>query len=245
MTSLLTIRENWVENIRPRPPWFRKILRGVVYIISNCIARVDVRGRDHIPGSGPVIVAGNHFTIYEPPMMIYAVPRPLNILAAGDLNWPLTQAWALMLYGYIPTNRESFKPSTIRESVRSLNQGEVVGIFPEAGMNPEQQLRRGKPGVAYLSALTEAPVLPIGFSGLSEREQYWRNFTRPLLKIRIGNLLPPCQLSGKNHKKKAELEQYTDMVMCHIAGLIPPEFRGVYANYPKVSQYVIYDDLED
>jgi len=244
MSSLQTIRSNWVEDIRPRPAWIRKALRGVVYIIAHSIANMDVKGREYIPDSGSLIIAGNHFSIYEPPMMIYASPRPLNILAAGDVDWPFSQAWALILYGYIPTNRESFKPSTIREAVRVLRNDEVVGIFPEAGMNPELELRQGKPGVAYLSALTQTPVLPVGFSGFGDRQRYWRNLTRPTFTIRIGRLLPPCNLSQEGQKKKAEMEQYTDEVMRRIAALIPRELRGVYRDDHRVNRYLLYDDLE-
>ncbi len=243
MSVLQRINPDWVEDIRPRPAWFRKILRGVVYILTNAIATMDVKGRENIPGSGAVILAGNHFTIYEPPMLIYTSPRPLNILAAGDLDWPLTQAWALALYGYIPTNRESFKPSTIREAVRVLRHGEVVGIFPEAGMNPELQLRKGKPGVAYLSALAEAPVLPVGFSGFDNREKYWRNLSRPTFKVRIGRMLPPCDLPRDSQQKKAEMEKYTEEVMRRIAALIPGDLRGPYRDDPLVERHVIYKDL--
>jgi len=230
----------WVERIRPRPRWIRKIARGIVYLIGHSFARINVLGRENIPGSGPCIVAGNHFSVWEPPLMVYAIREPINILAAGDLNWPLSQSWALFVYGYIPTNRESFKPSTIREASRALDRNEFVGIFPEAGMNPDLELRPAKPGTVYLSALKNAPILPVGFSGFGEANRHWKNLQKPTFNIRIGKPFGPFRLSGDPEHKKDQMEEYGHVVMRRIAALLPPDWRGYYRNDPEVQSYELY-----
>ena len=240
MSNSPKVKPSWVESIRPRPAWIRRLSRWIVYIVGNSLATMDVKGRQNIPEKGPLVVVGNHFSIWEPPLMIYAISEPLNILAAGDVNWPLSQAWALLLYGYIPTNRESFKPSTIREAKKALDREEFVGIFPEAGMNPELQLRPGKPGAVYLSDLGNARILPIGFSGFANPKRHWKNLHKPTFHIRIGKPFGPFQLSKDPEMKKREFEEYGHEVMRHIAALIPPEWRGSYRNDPKVQKYEIY-----
>ncbi len=232
---------DWIVNIRPRPPWIRKLLRWVTYSLGNIVAKIDLKGREYIPKDGPLILVGNHFTIWEPPMMIYAIPEPLNILAAGDLTWEPTQAWATFIYGYIPTNREQLRPSTIREATKALKRGEFVALFPEAGMNEELQLRRGKPGAVYLSAMTNSPILPVGFSGYGNDKKYWKNFHRMPLKIRIGKPFGPFSLSRNPEEKKQQLQDYSDEIMRHVAGLIPSEMRGVYKDDPAVQPYEMYE----
>jgi len=233
---------DWIVNIRPRPPWIRKLLRWVTYGLGNLVAKIDLKGRENIPEEGPLILVGNHFTIWEPPMMIYAIPKPLNILAAGDLTWEPTQAWATFIYGYIPTNREHLRPSTIREATKALKRGEFLALFPEAGMNEEAlQLRRGKPGAVYLSAMTHSRILPVGFSGYGHDKKYWKNFERMPLKIRIGKPFGPFSLSKDPAQKKQQLEEYSDEIMQRVAGLIPPEMRGEYQDDPEVKNYEMYE----
>jgi len=234
-------KQPWVETIRPRPAWIRRTLRGLIYLIGHSIAKIDVEGREFIPQDGPLIVVANHFSIWEPPMMIYAIPRPLNILAAGDLNWPISQSWALFLYGYIPTNRESFKPSTIRESANVLKQDKVVGIFPEAGMAPNYEMREGKPGAVYLSALTGAKICPVGFSGYEGAGKFWSSLSRPTFTIRIGKTFGPYHLSDDAAEKKRQLAVYGEDVMCRIAALLPERNHGAYAGDPRIQKYQLYE----
>lgn len=232
---------DWIVDIRPRPAWIRKLLRWLTYGLGNIVANVDIKGRELIPEHGPLILVGNHFTIWEPPMMIYAVPRPLNILAAGDIEWEWNQAWATFIYGYIPTNRERLRPSTIREATKALKRDEFLVLFPEASMNEELQLRKGKPGAVYLSAMTDARIQPVGFSGYGNDMKYWKNFHRMPLKIRIGKPFGPFSLSRNPEEKKSQLEEYSDEIMRQVAGLIPAEMRGIYQDDPEVKKHELYE----
>ncbi|MCF7805955.1 MAG: 1-acyl-sn-glycerol-3-phosphate acyltransferase [Candidatus Marinimicrobia bacterium] len=241
MSNQTSEKQPWVETIRPRPPIIRRLSRWIVYIVGHSLAKMDVEGRDLIPEKGPLLIVGNHFSIWEPPLMIYTISSPLNILAAGDVNWPLAQAWALFLYGYIPTNRESFKPSTIREAKRALDREEFVGIFPEAGMNPDLELRPAKPGAVYLSDLGNAPILPIGFSGYARVYDHWKSMSRPTFRIRIGKPFGPFTVSGNGEQKKQRMEEYGHEVMRRIAALLPPDWRGYYRGDPVVKEYEMYE----
>jgi len=241
MSSTDNTKSPWVETIRPRPAWFRWCLRWILYAAVHSIAFIDIKGREFIPREGPFIVVANHFTIWEPPLMVYTIPQPLTILAAGDLNWPLTQAWALWLYGYIPTNREAFKPSTIREAKKALQSDSALGIFPEAGMSPNFQLQPGKPGAVYLSDLAGCKILPVGFSGYEHPEKYWKNLHRARYRIRIGQPFGPYNLSDDTDMKKMEMQEYSHDIMRHIAALLPKHWRGYYRKDSEVEGYVQYD----
>ncbi len=156
------------------------------------------------------------------------------------MEWPLSQAWALYLYGYIPTNRDTLKPSTIREAKAALENSEFLGIFPEAGMSPNYQLGQGKPGAVYLSHLAECHILPLGFSGYADADVYWRNLRRGPLRIRIGKPFGPYTLSQDPEVKKSQLKEYSHDMMRHIAALLPPDWRGQYREDPVVRNYELY-----
>jgi 1-acyl-sn-glycerol-3-phosphate acyltransferase len=92
-------------------------------------------------------------------------------------------------------------------------------------------MQRAKPGVAYLVDATRVPVLPVGLVGTTD--DYWQRARRgekPMLEMRIGKpiSLPPIDMKNGAARREAR-QQNTDLVMRHMAGLLPEEYRGVYA----------------
>jgi 1-acyl-sn-glycerol-3-phosphate acyltransferase len=86
-------------------------------------------------------------------------------------------------------------------------------------------LGKGQAGVALLAIKAPAPILPIAAYGQEQATKYWKRFRRVPIHIRIGQ---PIELpSGKANKE--QLETYTEQIMVAIARLLPPEYRGVYA----------------
>ncbi|SVC87838.1 uncharacterized protein METZ01_LOCUS340692, partial [marine metagenome] len=94
-------------------------------------SRVKTFGRHHVPDEGPYIVVINHFSYIDPPFVIHALQKPISFLAASDQVIEAQFIWAPFLYGFIPTDRTKLAPSTIKNSIRALKSGEVLGIFPE------------------------------------------------------------------------------------------------------------------
>jgi 1-acyl-sn-glycerol-3-phosphate acyltransferase len=114
-----------------------------------------------------------------------------------------------------------------------LEQGGVVGIFPEAG-NWATVLRPARPGTAYLAARTGVPIVPMGFSGLLDVFPKLRSGKRADVDLRIGRPFGPFEVTGRGRERREQLDQIGHRIMEHIAALLPDEDRGHYADDPDV-----------
>ena len=189
-----------IERLRPRPVFIRYFLGYLATFIVSMLTKTKVGGRENILREGPFIITINHFSYVDPVFVIHAVRKPISFLAASDQKIKWYFIWAPFIYGFIPTNRKALAPSTIKNATRALKGNEILGIFPE-GTSTSLKLRPAKNGAAYLSALTESRMLPIGISGL---ENVWKQLFRgikPKVTINIGRSFGPFLLP-KNRKKK-------------------------------------------
>ena len=199
--------------------------------------RTVIIGKHHLPQKGPYIIAANHFNVFDPPFVIYAVQKPINFLAASDTVFTFIEYLALWLYGFIPTNRSNLSPSTIKMSRRVLKDRGILGIFPE-GDTESDELRQPKPGVVYLSTTHKSPIVPIGIYGLKKSLwHYLMRGIRPQIIIKIGKPFGPYILSKNKVYRENELIKIGDKVMCRIAALLPEKTHGVYSNNPKINKY--------
>ena len=203
--------------------------------------KTKVRGRENIPRKGPFIIIINHFSYVDPIFVIHAVQKPISFLAASDQKIKWYFIWAPFIYGFIPTNRKVLAPSTIKHATRALKRNEILGVFPE-GTSTSSKLRPAKNGAAYLSALTESRMLPIGVFGL---ENVWKQLFRgvkPKVTINIGRSFGPFLLPKNRKKKEGCLLEIGNEAMYRIAALLPKEQRGGFTSNPKVTQ--LYDGVD-
>jgi len=227
--------KNLIESLHPRPAFVRYILGYLAMFIVSMLTKTKVRGRKNIPKKGPFIITINHFSYVDPVFVIHAIRRPISFLAASDQKIEWHFLWAPFIYGFIPTNRKVLAPSTIKHAKRALKEDEILGVFPE-GTSTSSQLRRAKNGAAYLSALTESRMLPIGISGL---ENVWGKLfrgTKPKVTIRIGKPFGPFSLPKNRKERENHLKEIGDEAMCRIAALLPREQHGVFKSNPKIIQ---------
>ena len=234
-------KKHTIERLRPRPAFIRYFLGYLATFIVCMFTKTKVRGRENIPRKGPFIIIINHFSYVDPIFVIHAIQKPISFLAASDQKIKWYFIWAPFIYGFIPTNRKALAPSTIKHATRALKGNEILGIFPE-GTSTSSKLRPAKNGAAYLSALTESRMLPIGISGL---ENVWKQLFRgikPNVTINIGRSFGPFVLPKNRKKREGCLLETGNEAMCRIAALLPKEQRGVFKSNPKVTQF--YDGVD-
>tara|TARA_B100000315_G_scaffold72918_1_gene66493 strand:+ start:9965 stop:10612 length:648 start_codon:yes stop_codon:yes gene_type:complete len=199
-------------------------------------SRVKTFGRHHVPDEGPYIVVINHFSYIDPPFVIHALQKPISFLAASDQVIEAQFIWAPFLYGFIPTDRTNLAPSTIKNSIRALKNGEVLGVFPE-GTSLSRVLRPAKNGAAFLSATAKTHLLPVGIVGL---ESAWENIfrgVRPSVQVRIGKPFGPFTLSKSKNDKEHDLNKIGDEIMCRIAALLPENRHGAFKHNKTISEH--------
>ncbi len=215
-------------------PWVRlrrSTLRFVIRGLFHLLAHVRVSGIGNIPRGTAYMAAVNHLSIYDPPFLLSFWPEILQGIGAVDVFDKPIQGELLRLYGTVPVHRGQYDRELLDAVLAMLSAGYPVMIAPEGGRSHVPGLRRAKPGVAYLLDEARVPVVPVGIVGTTDDFlQRGLRGTRPTLEMRIGPplVLPPIE--GRGEARRAARQHNADLVMQRIAVLLPPEYRGVYAD---------------
>jgi 1-acyl-sn-glycerol-3-phosphate acyltransferase len=207
--------------------WIRPLFRGVFHLISQ----VRITGKENIPTQGPYIAAINHLSLFEPPFIVAFWPKALEPVGAVEIWSKPGQGVLVKLYGGIQVHRGEYDRQLIDKMLAALGAGYALLIAPEGGRSHAPGLRRGKPGVAFIVNKTNIPVIPVGIVGSTDDFlDKALHAKRPRLEMHIGKPLHLPPVTGKGLEKHASLQRNVDQIMLAIAELIPPEYRGVYAN---------------
>ncbi len=213
-------------------PFLKTVFRGIFHLL----ARVKITGQENIPYGRPYVAAMNHVSIFDPPFAAAFWPESLEIIGAIDVFDKPGQGQLLRLYGVIPVHRGDYDRSLFTRLISILKSGRPLLIAPEGGRSHDTAMRRAKPGIAYLVEKTGVPVLPVGLIGTTE--DFWqraRRGNKPSLEMRIGKPITLPPLTAKGADKHDARQQNADLVMSYLAGLLPEEYRGVYAGSAIVS----------
>src|SRR5579872_3283781 len=108
-----------------------RFLQECIRLVAPIYLRYRARGVEHVPARGPALLVVNHQSFLDPVMAGLRIDRPLRFLARSSLyRGPLIRALFDKLY-VIPLNRDAASSATIRQAARELEQGHLIGIFPE------------------------------------------------------------------------------------------------------------------
>ncbi len=223
----MTAQANYVHD-----QWtgIRRFLRFLMDNIAfRILAKIDsVEGVENIPPQGPGIVYINHTSLVDSVAVLNSIRRDVVPVARFDFgNIPI---WGIFpkLWGAIPIKRGEVDRSALDQAVKVLESGELLLLAPEGTRSPA--MRRAKDGMAYLVARTGVPVIPAsiygteGFPTISPRR-----WSQPGAHIRFGK---PFRFRLPEGKVPREwLRKMTDEAMYRLAALLPPERRGVYADF--------------
>jgi 1-acyl-sn-glycerol-3-phosphate acyltransferase len=220
----------------PRRRLIRGILRRWASAAFWVLTEWEVSGQQNLPQGGPLLVVGNHFSFIDPVAMIHVTPWPLEFVGGLEMpNAPPIVRWIPKLWGRYPARRGTGSRYALRGAQAVIEQGGVLGIFPEAG-NWATVLRPARPGAAFLAAQTGAPLLPIGFDGLTEVFPRLRRGGRATVTARIGKPFGPFSATGRGRERRRQLDEIGHRIMERIAELIPPERRGHYSDDPAIRE---------
>ncbi len=203
------------------------MLRGVFHLLSS----VRVTGKENVPLGKPYLVAINHVSTFEAPLVVAFWPEIPEGTGAVEVWHRPGQNILARLYGGIKVHRGEFDRQMFEEALAVLRAGRPLVIAPEGGRSHAPGMRQAKAGVAFLVEAAKVPVIPVGIVGTTD--DFWQkasHFKRPHVEMRIGKpiLLPPINSPGVDRREARQ--RNADLVMAHIAGLLPEEYRGVYAD---------------
>ncbi|MDW8327357.1 MAG: lysophospholipid acyltransferase family protein [Anaerolineales bacterium] len=214
-------------------PIVYRFLRGLFRFLGWLLFRQEVYGLENIPASGPFLVVVNHLGIADPPLVFINVQRQMVVFAADKWKKVPGIRQLLEAAGVIWVARGEADLSAIKAALAVLKSGRPLGMAPEGTRSRTHALQRGKTGAAYLADRTGVPIVPIGISGSERLAENLRRLRRTPVRLVVGK---PFYLPPNGRASGDLLEAYTTQIMCRIAALLPPEYRGVYADHPQLRE---------
>lgn len=208
--------------------WVYYFGRGVIRFLLFIFATWTVKGKENLPGQGPLVIVSNHLHIADSPIVAASIPRKSYFMAKEDLWHNSWSRYWVENFGAFPVKRDSFDREAIRQAEDKLKQGFAVIMFPEGGRSPTAKMRQGLPGAALIASHMNVPILPVAIMGSEKLKDLWWCFIHhPRITITIGKPfnLPPAE--GKTSRERRQ--QMIDYIMRKIAALLPTEYQGVYA----------------
>jgi len=148
--------------------WFYYVVRFLLWLIFRLGFGMEVRGRFHIPRRGGFLLASNHLSYLDPPLLGAACPRRLSFMAQTNLFDDALLGAFMRGVHVIPLQRGEGDVAAVREAVRRLRRGEAVAIFPEGGRQFSGKLGTAKGGVGLLAVMAHVPVIPVLVHGTFE-----------------------------------------------------------------------------
>jgi len=190
------------------------MLSTILKIFFNTLYNLKIDGIDNMPSEGPFIIASNHASFYDPPVIIAAVQRKIHWIINKNLYNVIILNKIFKLFGHIGANGASGKV------IELLNKGCIIGIFPEGTRTYNGNLLKGKTGAALLALKTQSTIVPCAVKGTFD--VYPRSRTFP----RLGNIKvifgKPIFLNKQhnNHITDECLESATKIIMNNIKKLL-------------------------
>lgn len=216
---------------RERTPLLYRAIHSVLPPILTAVYRPWVEGQEHIPTDGPAILASNHLSFLDHFFLPAYVDRPIFFLGKSDYfsGW---QKYFFENVGVMPVNREGGDAgeASLRKGAEILEQGKLLGIYPEGTRTPDGRLYRGKTGPVRLSLRTGVPIIPVAMIGVFEILPPGARFPRlgGRVGVRIGKPLDFSRYAGHEDDRFA-LRTATDELMYEMMLLSGQEYVDEYA----------------
>ena len=203
--------------------------KGVLHILC----RIDAAALKQVPAQGPLLIVGNHINFLEVPLLYtHLLPRPITGFAKAE-TWNTWTGRTLMnLWNIIPLQRGEADLLALRRGLAALEAGMLLGVTPEGTRSGDGILRRAHPGIAWLAQRSGAPILPVAYYG---GEAFWgnlRRLRRTDFHIAVGE---PLALAAGERLDREMRQVIADAIMAEVARLLPPAYRGVYADHPALT----------
>ena len=211
-------------------------LRQTAAVLARTLCRPTIQGRDNVPATGPVILAGNHLSFVDSVVIPLSVThRRVRFLAKSDyfetpgVKGRLTKTMFGAL-GAMPVRRGNARDAmmSLEMMLDRLNDGEACVVYPEGTRSRDGRLYRGRTGVAHLALESKALVVPVGLSGTQQVQPIGANMPRPRrFTVRFGE---PLDFStGFDHLAPGKARRViTDRIMDSIGDLTGQERAGTY-----------------
>ncbi|MBI4825754.1 MAG: 1-acyl-sn-glycerol-3-phosphate acyltransferase [Nitrospirae bacterium] len=195
--------------------FFYRFFSLVIRIILRINGGLEVIGRENIPLEGGVIIAANHVSYLDPPLIGSVLPRRGTFIAMKELfDMPLLGR-VIRHYAF-PVEEGGTRPSVIKKTISRLRAGELITIFPEGQRSVTGKLLKAKRGIGMLASMSNAPVVPALITGANIALPFNAKWLRRArISVIFGRPVYPVMAEGADNKNEG-YEKISDQVMSAI-----------------------------
>ncbi|NUQ71718.1 MAG: 1-acyl-sn-glycerol-3-phosphate acyltransferase [Chthonomonadales bacterium] len=201
---------------------FYRMSRGLVRCLLRLLGPTTVIGHDRIPESGGVIIACNHVSLLDPPLVGCSVRRECAFMARHDL-WKFRPFGALISrLNAFPVRRNTADRGAIKEAIRRLDEGQVLVLFPEGTRSHDGRLQPAEPGLTMILQRSKAPVIPCALVGPEKMLPHGRRIPNPTrLKVVFGKPYYPSAQATREEVLFAVMDSIARLLIEHRPELPP------------------------
>jgi len=213
----------------------KQVVDSTISGLLRLLCRVYKDQLEKVPTRGPLILLTNHINFLEIPVLhTHLRPRPMTGFAKAESWDNFITGFLFNLWGAIPIRRGEADMRALRQGLAALKEGYILAVAPEGTRSGHGRLQRGHPGVAMMALQGGAPLLPLVFYGGEKFKRNLSRLRRTPFHIVVGQ---PFHLHADGVKVRREIrKQMTDEIMYQLAALLPPAYRGHYANLDAATE---------
>jgi len=217
-----------------------RVVDAAICLIVRILCRIDAAEIDRLPARGPFILITNHVNFLEAPVLYCRLqPRDVVALAKSDAWDNRVLGWLFDQWGTIPIRRGESDIGALRQALKVLADGRILAVAPEGTRSHHGRLQRGRSGVTTLALKSGAPLWPVVFYGGETIGRNVRRLRRTPFHVRVGR---PFTVDTGGKRLTSELRQeITDEIMVQMAELLPPEYRGEYADFENATAHLQWE----
>ena len=204
----------------PEPSLTYRLVSGLlVFPLFRCLFRGSTHGLEHVPKDGPLVVASNHGSHLDPPLLGHALGRPVAFMAKAELFAVPLLGSVIRACGAYPVRRGASDREAIRTATAKLEQGWATGVFLDGTRQANGRVNNPLPGAALLAARSGAPLLPVAIVNSHRALGSGRIWPRLVpLQLRVGAPIPPPE-----SRRRPDLDATTALLKERINALLELE----------------------
>ncbi len=188
------------------------VIKTLVFYFLKVFFKFKVIGIENIPVTGGVIIAANHISLWDPPVVGAALKRPINFMAKEELFvGPL--GWIIKIMKAFPVKRGAADRAAIRNAINLLKDGEILGLFPEGTRSKNGELGKPEAGIGMIVLKAGVPIIPTAIIGTNQVGKGW---SWPQFVIKYGK---PIIISDEKADRES-MENVGQLIMQEISCLL-------------------------
>lgn len=211
-----------------RRAWWYRLLQAAIRGVVTVACRLEVKGVEHVPDDGPFLLVCNHLSMLDAPVIGATFPHRSIAFAARKWERRPVVGWLLRVLGdAIFVYRGEVDRHALRQALSVLQEGKILTVAVEGTRSDTGALQEGKEGAAYLAFRAKVPLVPVVAYGQEKALGSLRQGRRAAVHVVYG---PPFTVpSTSGRPSREQIRQFTQDIMLRLAGILPEEYRGVYA----------------